>query len=95
MHGQVIDYDTTVPIAFVKISYNNKITTTNWEGKFSIEIKEDNKPIVFNYKGYFEKTHYLTVGAKSLLIKMVTDNSLKDQEIYSENQVNLIVKKVI
>jgi len=95
MHGQVIDYDTTVPIAFVKISYNNKITTSNWEGKFSIEIKEDNKPIVFNYKGYYEKTHYLTVGAKSLLIKMVTDNSLKDQEIYSENQVNLIVKKVI
>ena len=93
--GQVIDYDTTVPIAFAKISYNNKTITTNWEGKFSIEIQDDNKPIIVNYKGYYEKTHYLTVGNKSLLIKMVNDNTLKEQEIYSENLVNLIVKKVI
>ena len=95
MKGQVIDYDTTVPIAFAKIAYNNKIIVTNWEGKFSIEIKDDNKPIIVNYKGYYEKTYYLTVGIKSIVIKMVSDNTRKDQEIYSENLVNLIVKKVI
>ena len=95
MQGQVVDYDTAVPIAFAKISYNNKTISSNWEGKFSIEIKADSKPIVFTYKGYFDKTFYQTVGAKFLLIKMVTNNSLKQQEIYSENQVNQIIKNVI
>jgi len=95
MQGQVIDYDTTVPIAFAKITYNNKTILSNWEGKFSIEIKDDNKPILFSYKGYYDKTYYQTVGAKFLLIKMVNNNTMKEQEIYSENQVNLIIKKVI
>ncbi len=95
MQGQVIDYDTTVPIAFAKITYNNKTILSNWEGKFSIEIKDDNKPILFSYKGYYDKTYYQTVGAKFLLIKMVNNNTMKAQEIYSENQVNLIIKKVI
>lgn len=95
MHGQILDYDTTVPIAFAKINYNNKITSSDWEGKFAVELKNDNKPIVFSYKGYYDKTYYQTVGAKFLTIKMVTNNTLKEQEIYSENQVNLVVKKVI
>jgi hypothetical protein len=95
MLGQVIDYDTTVPIAFAKITYNNKTILSNWEGKFSIDIKNDNKPILFSYKGYYDKTHYQTVGAKFLLIKMVSNNTMKEQEVFSENQVNLIIKKVI
>lgn len=95
MQGQVIDYDTTIPIAFAKITYNNKTTLSNWEGKFSIEVKDDTKPILFSYKGYYDKTYYQTVGAKFLLIKMVSNNTRKEQEIYSENQVNLIIKKVI
>jgi hypothetical protein len=95
MQGQVIDYDTTVPIAFAKITYNNKTILSNWEGKFSIDIKNDNKPILFSYKGYYDKTYYQTVGAKLLLIKMVSNNTMKEQEVFSENQVNLIIKKVI
>ena len=95
MQGQVIDYDTTVPIAFAKITYNNKTIFSNWEGKFSIDIKDDNKPILFSYKGYYDKTYYQTVGAKLLLIKMVSNNTMKEQEVFSENQVNLIIKKVI
>lgn len=95
MHGQVIDFDTTVPIAFANISYNNKTTSSNWEGKFSIEINDDNKPILISYKGYYDKNHYLTVGAKFLIIKLVNNNTMKQKEIYSENQVNLIIKKVI
>ncbi len=95
IQGQVIDYDTSVPIAFAKINYNNKITSSNWEGKFSIEMKDNNKPILFTYEGYYDKTYYQTVGSKFLLIKMVTNNSRKELEIFSENQVNLIIKKVI
>ncbi len=95
MQGQVIDYDTTVPIAFAKITYNNKTIISNWEGKFSIDIKDDKKPILFSYKGYYDKTYYQTVGAKLLLIKMVSNNTMKEQEVFSENQVNLIIKKVI
>lgn len=95
MQGQITDFDTTVPIAFAKITYNNKTIMSDWEGKFSLEIKDDNKPILFTYKGYYDKTHYLTQGAKLLLIKMVNDNTMKEKEIFSENQVNLIIKKVI
>ncbi|WP_298136708.1 DUF5686 family protein [Flavobacterium sp.] len=95
MKGQVIDYDTTVPIAFAKITYDNKTIATDWEGKFTLEIKDNNKPILFSYKGYYDKTHYITVGAPFLLIKMVNDNTLKEKEIYSESQVNAIIKKVI
>ena len=95
MQGQIVDFDTTVPIAFAKISYNNKVITSNWEGKFSIEIKNDKKPIVFSCKGYYDKNHYLTEGATYLFVKMVSNDLLKDQEIYSENQVNLLIKKVI
>lgn len=95
MQGQVLDYETNVPIAFAKITYNNKTIFSNWEGKFSIDIKEDNKPILFSYKGYYDKTYYQTVGAKLLLIKMVSNNTMKEQEVFSENQVNSIIKKVI
>ena len=95
MQGQIIDYDTTVPIAFANITYNNKTFSSNWEGKFSIEIQEDSKPIHFTYKGYYDKSYYQTVGVKFLLIKMVSNNSLKEKEIFSENQVNTIIKNVI
>ena len=95
MQGQIIDYDTTLPIAFAKITYNNKTFNSNWEGKFSIELQEDSKPIHFTYKGYFEKNYYQTVGVKFLLIKMVSNNSLKEKELFSESQVNSIIKKVI
>lgn len=95
MKGQIIDFDTTIPIAFAKVKYNNTTAVTDWEGKFTIEIANDNKPLLVSYKGYFDKTFYLTVGAKYINIKLVTDNSRKKEEIYSENEVNKIVKKVI
>ena len=94
MQGQILDFDTNVPIAFAKITYNNKTIASDWEGKFSLLVKDDKKPILFSYKGYYDKNYYLTVGARSISVKMTTDNSLKDQEIYSENLVNGIIKKV-
>jgi Family of unknown function (DUF5686) len=95
MQGQVIDFDTTVPMAFVKIKYNNQNVQSDWEGKFSLEINEDKNPIYFSYKGYSDKVFYKTTGSKSFLIKMVTNKSLRKEEIFSENWVNTIVKKVI
>ncbi|MFZ4106666.1 DUF5686 family protein [Flavobacterium sp.] len=95
MQGQILDYDTSVPIAFANITYNNKTFSSNWEGKFSIEIQENSKPILFTYKGYYDKNYYQTVGIKFLLIKMVSNKSLKAKEIFSGNQVNSILKKVI
>lgn len=95
MIGQVLDYDSTVPVAFAKIEYNNLESLTDWEGKFEIKVNTDNKPIVFSKKGYYTKNHYLTVGKSFLIIKLVTDNSLKNEEIYSEQLVNSIIKKVV
>ena len=94
IQGQVIDFDTTVPIAFAKISYNDTVITSDWEGRFSIELKNDKKPIIFSYKGYYEKKYYQTIGAHYLLIKMVADASAKNKELFSDNQVNLIIRKV-
>lgn len=95
LHGQVIDFDTTIPVAFAKVSHNNKTTTTNWEGNFSLEITADNKPVVVSYKGYYDKNYYLNAGAKFLLIKIVSDEMRKNQEMYSEQQVNLLIRKVV
>lgn len=95
VNGQVIDFDTTVPIAFARISHNGQTVISNWEGKFTLEITADNKPVVAVYKGYYDKNHYLAAGTKFLLIKMVNNASRQDQEIYSEQQVNLLIKKVV
>ena len=95
MKGQVLDFDSTVPIAFAKIDYGNHSVFTDWEGKFELEIQQDNRPIVFSKKGYHTKNHYLTFGKPFLIIKLVSDESLKNQEIYSENLVNTIIKNVV
>lgn len=95
MQGQVIDYDTTIPIAFAMVSYQNQTVYTNWEGRFSLVIDEETKPIQVSYKGYHDKNHYLSVGAPFILIKMVSDQSQKSAEIYTDNETNAILKKVI
>lgn len=92
--GQVIDYDTTVPIAYAKIIYNNKTILSDWEGKFSLEII-DKLPITCSYKGYSDKEYYLKTTEKYLLIKMVKDNSLKKEQILSDYKVNKVIEKVI
>ncbi|MFN7775346.1 MAG: hypothetical protein ACK5PA_04105, partial [Flavobacterium sp.] len=95
MQGQVIDYDTTIPIAFAMVSYQNQTVYTNWEGRFSLVIDEETKPIQVSYKGYHDKNHYLSIGAPFILIKMVSDLSQKSVEIYTDNETNAILKKVI
>ncbi|MFY7757853.1 MAG: hypothetical protein ACOVP9_05595, partial [Flavobacterium stagni] len=66
MQGQVIDYDTTIPIAFAKITYQNKIIYSNWEGKFALEVSDEGKPIFVYYKGYHDKSHYINVAGKTI-----------------------------
>jgi hypothetical protein len=93
--GQVLDYDSGVPIAFAKISYNNNTILSNWEGKFSIEIQDNKQPILFYYPGYFDKTYYQTLGQKTIVIKMIANQKKKSQEIFTETKVDAIIKKVI
>lgn len=95
LQGQVIDFDSTVPIAFAKITHENKTITADWEGRFTIVITNEKKPILFSYKGYYTNNYYLTKDATFLLIKMISDNTQKDIEIYSENLVNGLVKTMI
>ena len=93
--GQVIDFDTTIPIAFAKISYNKKVTFTDWEGKFSIEVEDFKKPLYVTYKGYYEKPAYAINDGTFFIIKLTQDINKIKEEYYSQNKVNLIVKKVI
>jgi len=93
--GQVIDIDTSVPIAFATITHEKAKITADWEGKFSIEVKDLKLPIKASYKGYHEKIVYASNTTSILTIKLVTDLNDKKAEIYSEIEVNNIIKKVI
>ena len=93
--GQVIDYDTKVPIAFASITYNNSKFNADWEGKFSIEVKDFKLPIKVNFKGYYEKITYPQPKVYNITIKLINDLNEKKAEIYTENSVNNIIKKVI
>ncbi len=94
-NGQVIDFDTTVPIAYATITYNSKTLSTDWEGKFKIIIVDEMLPIIFSYKGYLNKIYYLNTTDKFLLIKMVRSSALRKEIVLSDQKVNLIIKKVI
>ena len=93
--GQVIDFDSKVPIAFATITYNNTKFNADWEGKFSVNVKDFKLPIKVNFKGYYEKITYLEPKAVNITIKLVNDLNEKKAEIYTENGVNSIIKKVI
>lgn len=93
--GQVIDFDSKVPIAFAAITYNNTKFNADWEGKFTIEIKDYKLPIKVNFKGYYEKITYPEPKAVTITIKLVNDLNEKKAEIYTDIEVNNIIKKVI
>ncbi|MBL7885904.1 MAG: carboxypeptidase-like regulatory domain-containing protein [Flavobacterium sp.] len=95
LQGQVIDYDNTIPIAFAKITHNGKTLTADWEGRFSITITNEKKPIVFKYKGYFDNNYYVSENATFMMVKMISDNSQKEVQIHSEQTVNNLVKTMI
>lgn len=93
--GQVIDFDTTIPIAFAKITYDKTTVFADWEGKFSLEITDFKKPLYIHYKGYYEKPSYALNDGKLFIIKLTQDINKIKNEYYSLNKVNHIVKKVI
>lgn len=94
INGQVIDYDTTIPIAFAKITYESKTFTTDWEGKFSIEVSDFKKPVYVFYKGYYDKSAYPSKDNMLFIVKLITNINLAQNEIYSDNKLNKIIKKV-
>ena len=93
--GQIIDFDSKVPIAFATITYNNTKFNADWEGKFSVVVKDFKLPIKVNFKGYYEKITYPEPKVVNITIKLVNDLNEKKAEIYTENSVNNIIKKVI
>ena len=93
--GQIIDFDTKVPIAFATITYNNTKFNADWEGKFTVEVKDFKLPIKVNFKGYYEKITYPEPKVVNITIKLINDLNGKKAEIYTENGVNSIIKKVI
>ena len=94
--AQVIDIDSRVPLAYCKVEYNGKTLKTTWEGKFELEITNYEKPLVISYKGYQTKNTYISRGQELVTIKMTIDlNTYEKVEIYTDNKVNNIIKKVI
>lgn len=93
--GQVIDFDSKVPIAFASVSYDNKKFNADWEGKFTIDVKDTKIPVRVNFKGYYEKSFYPENGLNNITIKLVPDLNEKKAEIHTDIEVNNIIKKVI
>ena len=93
--GQIIDFDTTIPLAFVNVLYKGDIYKTDWEGKFELTITEFEKPIIIKHKGYYDKFAYANKNTEFLLIKATTNINEKKQELYTDNKVNKIIKNVI
>lgn len=94
--AQIIDIDSRVPLAYAKVEYLGKTLTTTWEGKFEIAITEHDKPLIIKYKGYQTKNVYISPNQDLVIIKMAIDlNTFEKVEIYTDNKVNKLVKKVI
>ncbi len=93
--GQVIDFDTTIPLAFADVLYQGKIYKTDWEGKFELAITEFEKPIIIKHKGYYDKFAYAKKDGSFLLIKATTNINEIKSILYTDNKVNKIVKQVI
>ncbi|MEZ4854749.1 DUF5686 family protein [Flavobacterium sp.] len=93
--GQVIDLDTTIPIAFAEILYNGATTKTNWEGHFELQITSFEKPIIINHKGYYQKFAFAKKNSSFLVIKIVSNTSEEKETQYTENSVNKLIKQVI
>lgn len=94
--AQIIDIDSRVPLAYAKVEYLGKTLTTTWEGKFEIAITEYDKPLIIKYKGYQTKNVYISPNQDLVIIKMAIDlNTFEKVEIYTDNKVNKLVKKVI
>ena len=81
IHGQVIDYDSTVPIAFASITYNKLTVNADWEGKFNLIVEDTKLPIKINYPGYYEKIAYPNASNTRITIKLIPNLSNKQKEI--------------
>lgn len=94
--AQVIDIDSRIPISFCKVEYMEKVFYTDWEGKINLTISAYDKPITLSYKGYYTKNVYVSKNDEIVIIKMTIDlNTYEKVEIYTDNKVNNIIKKVI
>ncbi|VXB26861.1 conserved hypothetical protein [Flavobacterium sp. 9AF] len=94
--AQIIDIDSRVPLAYAKVEYLNKTITTTWEGKFELDITQYDKPLTVKYKGYQTKNVYISPNQELVTIKMAIDlNTFEKVEIYTDNKVNKVIKKVI
>ncbi len=66
--GVVQDTNST-PIPDVKVKYGNQSTTTDTQGKFTLNAPKDTE-IVFSYKGYKNQTYTLTADTTNKTINM-------------------------
>ena len=69
--GIVIDENTREPLIGVNVILSNTNgTTTNIDGEFSLNMKENEKTITFKYIGYESQVFYLFDGKSEFNIKM-------------------------
>lgn len=98
--GTVVD-DKGIPLPFVNIFEENTYngTTTNENGKFTLNVKSENPTVVFQYLGYktVKKTIAKSQFAENLTITLVEENiTLKEVVINpKDNPANDIIRNAI
>jgi len=98
--GTVIDASTKVPIPFVNVYFPNSdvATTTDFDGKYSLETKSPKDSLYAQYMGYTKQSKAVVKNKFQMLDFELNPLSfeLKEVEILpGENPAEVILKKVI
>jgi hypothetical protein len=98
LKGKVIDAQTKAPLAFVNIVVEGELkgTTTDIDGKFTIEHHQPIKQLHFSYVGYEKKTVNITNNNYLVVELKATAYQIKTFEVLpGENPAHKIIKKVV
>jgi len=100
INGKIIDSDTKKPLAFVNIRFVDNLngTTSDIDGRFSVDIKEEKLRLIFSYVGYFDTTIVLNkYSSNFLVVKMIPKiiNLTEVEILPQENPAHRIIKRAI
>ncbi|EIJ38564.1 hypothetical protein JoomaDRAFT_1550 [Galbibacter orientalis DSM 19592] len=96
IHGSIQDKETKTPLPFATIVAKENNTVSNLDGKFSIEIANNNQKLLVSYVGY--KPKEVTELNDNLVIQLEKNIEKLDEVVLQQqkvNNANTIIKKAI
>ena len=98
--GTVVDSKTKDPIPFVNVFFKNTglQTTTDFDGRYSLEAKTVKDTLYFQYVGYYSATRLVNKNKFQSFDIELTPKTLNLSEVIirpGENPAEIILKKII